>query len=362
MSKPEKHTRRDFLQGRAAVRAAANQAQTLVDSAARLLGTDRQAQPVAHVHASRRAMACEFSVQYHQTDEEMSEVVLAALDLIETIEDQLTIYRDESLVLDINRQAASTPVEVDRELFCLLQLCQQLNQETGGAFDITSGPLSRVWGFLERAGRLPSETELASALARVGSEQVLLEQAAQTIAFSQPSVEINFNSIGKGYALDKAAALLQTAGHDDYLWQGGGSSLFASGANRASRQRCWTVGLPHPVDPQKRLAEFHLRDQALATAGGATQFFQHEDRRFSHLLDPRTGWPAEGVLTASVLAPTASLADGLATAFFVMGSEATEAYCHVHPEIAALLVCPAAGPPGYKISPFNLKKEQWTLL
>ncbi len=364
MIKPDEHSRRDFLQGRAAVRVATAKAQSWIDSASELLGANLEPGPLAHVHASRQAMACEFSVQYHESDSQMQEEVLAALDAIESIENQLTIYRDRSEVVDINRNAANCPVEVDGDLFALLQLCQQLHHETKGAFDITSGPLSRVWGFLQRAGRLPDPTELEKALAHVGSGKIKLDADAQTVRFCDPDLEINFNSIGKGYALDRAASLLDEAGRTDYLWQGGGSSVLARGKNRSSRDASWSIGLQYPFQPERRLAEFHLRDRALATAGGATQFFEEtiegEVRQFSHILDPRTGWPATEILTATALAPTAAQADGLATAFFVMGVELTEKYCIQHPEIAAVLVCPTPGRPGVVVHSFGLQEADWT--
>lgn len=365
MSKPDEHSRRDFLQGRAAVRVAAAKTQAWVDSTselleARLAKDPAATEPVAHVYASRRAMACEFAVQYHEADGEIQEIVLAALDKIESIEALLTIYRDRSEVIEINQRAADGPVEVDNEIFALLQLSDRLYHETTGAFDITSGPLSRAWGFLQRAGRLPAVAEIEAALAKVGGDQVQLDAEAKTVSFRQSGVEINFNSIGKGYALDQAAALLNAAGHRDYLWHGGGSSVLACGSNRASRDECWTLGLRHPLAPEKRLLEFHLCDCALATAGGATQFFEHEGRRFSHILDPRTGWPADGVLTATVLAPTAALADGLATAFFVMSVETVEEYCLLHPEIGAVLVCPTDASPSFTVRVFGLKEADWT--
>lgn len=361
MTKPDKHSRRDFLQGRAAVRVAANKAQEWVDSAAELLSSHTETETAAHVVASRRAMACEFALQYHEADSELTEAMLAAFDTIERIETQLTIYREHSEVLDINDRAADVAIEVDARLFSLLQLCQQLFQETSGAFDITSGPLSRVWGFLRRAGQVPGDEELAEALAKVDGSCVLLDADSRTIRFREQGTEINFNSIGKGYALDQAAAELDEAGHTDYLWHGGGSSVLARGKNRCSTKHGWTVGLRDPQRENQRLAEFVLADRALATAGGATQFFEHDGQRYSHILDPRTGKPAYGVFTSTVLAPTAALADGLATAFFVMDIEAVEAYCRSHPAIAAVLVCPGKHDTDLAIHSFGLDEHDWTL-
>lgn len=360
MSQPAEHSRREFLQGRAAVRAAVGKAQGLVDSAAQLLGAPMATGPLAHVHASRRAMACEFAIQYHESDSELQHEVLSAFDLIDRIEAQLTIYRDHSEVIAINQQAAREPVEVDADLFELLLQCQQLYRETDGALDITSGPLSRVWGFLERAGRMPAEEEIAAALERVRGTYVVLDEAKRTINFDEAGVEINFNSIGKGYALDRAAAALDAAGLRDYLWHGGGSSVLSRGANRSDEGNCWTVGLRHPLQPKLRLAEFHLRDRALGTAGGASQFFEQAGRRFSHIIDPRTGWPVEDVYSATVLAPTAARADGLATAFFVMSVEEVEKYCAQHTEVGAVLVCPGNEPAEIAIRAFGMLDSDWT--
>jgi len=348
------------------VRTLAAKTQAWVDSASELLGANLPAGPVAHVYASRRAMACEFAIQYHEVDGQLAEDSLEAFDLIEAIEDQLTIYRDHGEVVEINKHAAERPIEVDLEVdadfFALLQLCQQLYRDTSGAFDITSGPLSRAWGFLQRAGRLPDEAEIAAALAKIGGNKLLLDTEQRTLQFAESDVEINFNSIGKGYALDRAGELLTQAGHNDFLWHGGSSSVLARGVNRASHDDCWTLGLRHPFQPERRLLEFYLRDRALATAGGATQFFEHEGRKFSHILDPRTGWPATGVLSATVLAPTAAEADGLATAFFVIGPAAVADYCTQHSEIAAVLVCPEEQPSGFTVQSFGMQNEDWQQL
>jgi thiamine biosynthesis lipoprotein len=187
----------------------------------------------------------------------------------------------------LNRHAADGPIVVERRLFHLLQLAQTIWRETEGAFDLTSGPLSKTWGFFQRQGRLPSEDEIAEALSHVGFDRVRLDAENRTVRFTQTGAEVNLNSIGKGYALDRAAEVLDSAGVSDYLWHGGSSSVLARGRNRADRRGAWTLGLQHPLRPAERLAEFHLRDRALGTAGGGTQFFEHAGRRYAHLLDPR---------------------------------------------------------------------------
>ena len=214
----------------------------------------------------------------------------------------------------------------------------------------------------------------------VGFDQVQLDSETKTIHFAQPGVEINLNAIGKGYALDRVAEWLEGQGVNDYLWHGGRSSVLARGSNRAGevpavdvlesndRERVqrggWAVGLRHPTEPGRRLAEFYLRDAALATAGSGTQFFEHGGRRYGHLIDPRTGWPASGVLTATAMAPTAAEADAQATAFFIMGPAETEQFCQDHPEVKAVLVTPASSHRGktesIEVHAFGMQPEDWT--
>ena len=161
------------------------------------------------------------------------------------------------------------------------------------------------------------------------------------LRFLQAGIEINLGSIGKGYALDRAGELLAECGVDDYLLHGGNSSVLARGAHaELGADGGWSVGVRDPLHPARRLGQLRVRDRALATSGSGTQFFVHHGKRYGHMLDPRTGQPAEGVLSATVLAPTAAEADALSTAFYVMGPEQTAAYCDQHPEIAALMFCP----------------------
>ncbi|QDS97897.1 FAD:protein FMN transferase [Adhaeretor mobilis] len=365
-------SRREFLKGRAALSALADKAKQMADAATASFevasGQEPQRsrpQEVTLLEVSRRAMACDFQVQYHAADgQRATGPILDSLDLLEAIEARLTIYRDTSDVLEMNASAATAPVEVEPRLFQLLQLCAWLQAETSGAFDITSGPLSRVWGFLKREGRVPAELEISEALKSTGGDAIRLNEQDSTIEFLNPRLEINLNSIGKGYAIDRLAEQLAGQGVDDFLWHGGRSSVLARGKNRSDSHEAWTVGIRDPVHPERRLAEIHLRNQALGTAGSGTQFFEHQGRRYGHVIDPRTGWPAEGVFTATAIAETAAEADALATAFYVLGPGGTAEYCAAHPEVAALLVCPPLSESTeelpLEVHAFNLADDAWT--
>ena len=171
-----------------------------------------------------------------------------------------------------------------------------------------------------------------------------------SIAFYRMGVELNLGSIGKGYALDRAAEILIEYELTEWLIQGGHSSVIARGGHNGLAG--WPVGLRNPLLPQRRLGTILLRDQALATSGTAVQHFRFEGKRYGHIIDPRTGWPIDTMLSVTVLAPTAAEADALSTAFFVGGVEIAQRYCSNHPSVSALLIPPPSG--GQRLEPVNL--------
>ena len=332
-------SRRDFLRGSATGGRPDESQETASSEAAPCL-----------VHVSRPAMACEFEICLPAAQMGAgTEIALEALDQVERLEEQMAVFRPESEISRINRLAALRPVEVEPRLFEVLELAMRLYRETQGAYDITSGPLWEVWGFARRAGAIPSDVQLAEARGRVGGHLIELDPQQKTVRFLRPGVQLNLGSIGKGYAVDCCAERLRTGGIGEFLIHGGQSSAAAAG-------RKWTVGLRDPLHPARRLAELRLCDRALGTSGAQFQSFRHRGRRFGHILDPRTGWPAEGVLSATVLAPTATLADGLSTAFYVMGPETAGAYCQEHPELAAVLFTPTQGGRGWEMHTFGAGK------
>lgn len=361
MSDSDRHSRRDFLSGRGAAQTLADKLHSFAAGIVPATPPTAVKQRQLHVEATRRAMACDFQITYHQEDVEAAEPVMQALDMIEQLEAQLTVYRPTSEVLEINRKAAAGPVRVEPHLFALLQQCAQLSEATHGAFDFTSTPLSRVWGFLKRDGRLPSEEEIETALSAVDYRRVSLDGEQATTEFASKGTEINLNSIGKGYALDRIAASLDEMGVKDYLCHGGSSSVLARGENRSDAEHGWTVGLRHPLEPEKRIADLFLRNRALATAGGGTQFFEHEGISYSHVINPRTGWPVHGRFTATVLAPTAAEADALATALFVMELDEAHAFFADKPELAAVLVHPSEGESSIAVTAWGMTDDDWQL-
>jgi thiamine biosynthesis lipoprotein len=330
--------RRDFLHPRRLAQTAGQVLGVLDDL--RAVGAEARAQAAEFclVRYGRRAMATTFEVMVPFGTPSGAEAAEEALDEVDRLEAQLTVYRDDSEVSILNRDAPAGPVPVEEGLYDLLELAARLHRETDGAFDVSVGALIKAWGFYRRRQRVPSTPDCAEALARAGMRQVVLDPSTRSVRYLCPGLEINLGSIGKGYALDRAAELLRSRwGIIGALLHGGHSSVLAVGTAPGD-ERGWPVALRHPWDRERRLAVVRLRDRALGTSAATFQHLEHNGRKLGHILDPRTGWPAEGLASASVLAPTAAEADALATAFYILGVDRARDYCAAHPEVAAVLL------------------------
>jgi len=282
--------------------------------------------------AHRTAMACRFEVTLAAEDARHLDAARAALDDVDKVEAALTWFRDTSEVSLVNRGAAAAPVAIGPSLFALLSLCRELHAATGGAFDPASTALSRCWGFLERRPRLPTEQEVATARARSGLDKVIADGLSRTVRFAVPGVELNFGAVGKGWALDRVAATLRQRGVSRALLTAGGSS------HRGWGDEAWELA----VRPGgEELGLLRLRDAALGTSAAGEQHFEAGGKRYGHVLDPRTGWPAEGVRSASAVASEAAVADALSTAFLVGGPALAGPFCAARPGTVALLVTEA---------------------
>ncbi len=291
-------------------------------------------------------MACDFEILFPASRRSNTMVAHQALNEIDRLEAQLTVYRGDSEVAVVNREAFRREVEIEAGLFGLLSLARDLYQQTGGAFDFTAGALARCWGFHQRRGRVPAADEIEAALERVGGKHVQLDPQNRSVRFSR-AVEINLGAIGKGFALDRAGEILRQGGLSDSFLHAGHSSVLALGSNPANdpgslswgmSERGWRVGVRDPLRRDRDVAIFRLSDRALSTSGIGEQSFLQGGKRFGHILDGRTGWPAEGRLSATAIASSAAEADALSTAFFVMSTAEVEQFCRRRSDVGALLV------------------------
>jgi thiamine biosynthesis lipoprotein len=324
-------TRRDFLSGKGVLEGEA--------------GSPNAEEPLLAlgdtVRLSAPAMASDFEVILNPGAGSRLETASAALELVNQLEDQLSVYRPHTELSLLNVRAAAEPVAVERRLFDLLKRAVQFSSETEGAFDPTSGPLVSLWRNCKKEKRVPLDQEIEAALARIGCRHVVFDDDAMTIHYIQPGISLNLNAMGKGYALDRAAEMLCPA-VDDWLMHGGYSSILAHGVHAGCDG--WPVGIRHPLFPNRQLATVLLKGRAMSTSGSAVQSFRYQGKRYGHLIDPRTGWPVDTMLSVTVLAPDAAQAEALSTAFFVLGVEKAQEYCHNHVDVAALLIpTPASG-------------------
>ncbi len=303
------------------------------------------AQTTPELTTARRAMACEFSITIPEARCHHLTPACAALDEIERLESRLSAYVPTSEICLLNRAAFRRPTRVTRETYRLLRFCAALARATNGAFDAASGALVRAWGFLLPPKRVPSEAERLAALGASGHRHVQFHDRGSAISYKTAGVELNLGAIGKGFALDTAAAVLRHRhGIGRALLQGGQSSFLAVGAP-PDHPAGWKIALAHPCDAGRAIACIHLRDRALGTSGAANQYFVHNGRRYGHILDPRSGRPANRLLSATAIAPTAAEADALSTAFYVLGPEATRDFIATRPRLGAVLVYPNPAKP-----------------
>lgn len=258
-----------------------------------------------------------------------------ALAEVSRLEAQYSVYRDDSELSLLNRDAVRQDIPVEPRLFDLLHRACQISRDTAGAFNPAAGRLIRCWRDARRAEQLPGDEELAAAVAAGNLDAIVWDAERFTIRFETEGPQFDLGGIGKGYAVDEAAELLISQGVENWLVHGGKSSARVRGGHAGHEG--WPIALHNPLLPDRPFLTLLLKEGALSTTGTAVQWFRQGGRRYGHVLDPRTGWPVEHVLSVSVIAPDAATADALSTAFFVLGVEKTLSYCDNSENVGVIL-------------------------
>lgn len=309
----------------------------------------------------RRAMGTEFTfILYARPgDKSTSDIRMIADEAFEAIEDlesRLSRWLPDSHTAYINKHAARKPVRVAGDILNLILFAKQVHEETGGAFDITVGPLIKLWEPYRKEGRLPKRAEIEEARSKIGLDKVIVDRAAGTVSFTQEGALLDFGGIGKGLAVDVAAKVLKSYGVTRALLNGGNSTLLAVGAPPGKAG--WTVHVKNPYDRDRSIAEFTICDEAFSVSGKGETAFEVDGTTYGHIYDPRTGWPVEGIFIAAAFAPSGMLSDALSTAFAVLGEQRIREYCQTHAEIRATLVhFPKSGEPEVRCMNFPEAKE-----
>jgi thiamine biosynthesis lipoprotein len=288
------------------------------------------------------SMACAYDiVAYGANAGALPGILEAALDEVDHIDRLMSHYKPESPLSRLNREAAAGPVAVDPELFDLIAESIRYSRESAGAFDITVGPLMKTWGFFRGGGRLPSAEELADVRGRIGYTHVVLDRRARTIRFDRPGIELDLGGIAKGYAVDRVVSLLRREQVAAALVSAGGSTIFALGAPPG--RDAWDVGIQDPIGGERVALTVALKDRALSVAGRAEKSFERDGIVYSHIMDPRTARPVQGMLSVAVLTATGTAGDALDDLFFVQGVERSRAYMASLPETEAIFFLPDPG-------------------
>ena len=304
---------------------------TLLAAAVALQFGSAQASPsLQRLESSAAIMGSEFRIACYAPDRKTAAgAIIAAFDEVRRVDAFLSHFRPESELSRINEEAARGEVAISQEMADLLAGCLRYATASQGAFDITVGALVSAWGFYKGSGRMPSAWALWRARRNSGYRHLKLDPVRRTVRFLRSGMLLDPGGIGKGYAVDRAVEALREFGIERALVSSGTSSIYAMGEppNGAGG---WALDLRGPDGSGSAVATVKLRNEALSTSGSYEKFFVEGGRRYSHILDPRTGRPASGVAGVSVIAPRTIDTEAWATALFVNGA----AWARDHPVAA----------------------------
>ncbi|WP_025673796.1 FAD:protein FMN transferase [Salinivibrio socompensis] len=292
---------------------------TVVAVVVGLVGCERSPELV---HLSGETMGTYYSIKYIATDATPSQdVVQAAVDQrLETVNDQMSTYRNDSELSQFNQHQANSPVTVSPATVMVINEAMRLNQFTQGALDVTVGPLVNLWSFgpEKRPKSIPSDKEIASRMAKTGLEYLSVD--GNTLTKTHPDLYVDLSTIAKGYGVDVVANYLGDLGLDNYLVEIGGE-LQLKGVNQD--QVPWRIAVEKPSAGSQSVQEIiEPGDMAVATSGDYRNYFESDGMRYSHIIDPATGRPINHhLVSVTVLDPSCMTADGLATGFMVLGPD-----------------------------------------
>ncbi|WP_319229105.1 FAD:protein FMN transferase [Draconibacterium orientale] len=254
---------------------------------------------------------------------------------IQRIEKLISSWDANSETSAINKNAGIQPVKVSPELFALIERAIRISELTDGAFDISYASMDRIWHFDGSMTEMPSEETIAASVAKVGYQNIVLDKTASTIFLKKQGMKIGFGAIGKGYAADKAKALLMSHGVSAGIINASGDM---NTWGKQPNGSYWKVAITNPMNKNKAFALLPIKNGAVVTSGDYEKYVKFNGIRYAHIIDPRTGYPAHGIISATVFAPKAELADALATSVFVMGIDVGLDRINQLPQIECIIV------------------------
>lgn len=281
-------------------------------------------------------MGSSFEITVVAEDEDFAKESLAiAKKEIIRIENLISSWDQKSETSRINRNAGIAAVEVSKELFDLIFRAQQISKLSSGAFDLTFAAIDKLWNFDGKESEMPNPDTLKASVFNIGYQLIELDEESLTVFLPKKGMKIGFGAIGKGYAADRAKQLLVERGVlGGIINASGDMNTWGTKPDGSS----WTIGIVNPMNNKKVFSWFSLEHNAVVTSGDYEKFTQINGRRYSHIIDPRTGIPSQGIVSCTVFAGKAELADAIATAIFVMGVESGLFLIDQLPNIEAILI------------------------
>jgi thiamine biosynthesis lipoprotein len=249
---------------------------------------------------------------------EAEALIDTAIAEITRIENLISEWRPETQVSMVNKNAGIMPVKVDKELFDLTERGLYFSRITDGAFDISFAAMDRIWKFDGSMTQMPSPETVKKSVQKVGYNNIVLDKEKSTIFLTKEGMKIGFGSIGKGYAADKTREYMIAKGVKAGIINASGDM------NTWGKQpdgKNWTVAITNPMNKDKAFAVFPLKESAVVTSGSYEKFVMLEGKRYTHIINPKTGYPATGLCSVTVLGPSAEMANGFSTSIMVLGKD-----------------------------------------
>jgi len=264
-----------------------------------------------------KLMGSSFDITLVAKDADEANIAIdMAITEIIRIEKLISSWDKNSQTSEINRNAGIKPVQVDEELFQLIQRAIKISKLTNGAFDISYASMDKVWFFDGSMTKMPSEEVIKKSVEKVGYQNIVLDEENHSVFLKLNGMKIGFGAIGKGYAADKAKALLQEKGVISGIINASGD---LNTWGKQPNGKDWLVAIVNPLNKEKVFSWMPVNNSAVVTSGNYEKYVKFNNTVYTHIIDPRTGYPATGILSVTIFTKTAELADALATSIFVMG-------------------------------------------
>jgi len=270
---------------------------------------------------------------YGGTDDVRREAIEKAFNAFIEVDRLMSNYRNDSELSLVNRVAAQRALHVSDPMFAVLTAAQQVSARSHGAFDVTVGPLVRLWGFRDQKPHLPTGSELAAVRPLIDYRQVLLGQDDHSVRFTRAGMELDLGGIAKGFAVEVAANLLRQSALAGFIDAGGNQYLLGLPPGK----RTWTVGIKDPTRPGHLLGAIDTAETSVSTSADDATFVEINGHRFGHILDPRTLRPSDAALSVTILSRDGTLADGLSKAAFILGPSKGLALAESFPDTSAVI-------------------------